>query len=84
MGKKKKEKKKKEKIIYVDDNSTVVDMNVEGHPWYNKNPKPKKESSAKEKWSTFFNTMKTMVMPMLMTLGVMGILYLLILLFASI
>ena len=54
MGKKKKnEKKKKEKIIYVDDNSTIVDMNVEGHRWYNKNPQPKKESTAQEKWRTY-------------------------------
>ena len=82
----KKEKEKKEKITYIDDNSTISDMNVPGHRWYNKDRDklpPKKQSTAKEKAKTFFGTMKTMVIPMLMTLGILLVLYLLILLFAA-
>lgn len=80
----KKEKEKKEKITYIDDNSTISDMNVPGHRWYNKDRDklpPKKQSTAKEKAKTFFGTMKTMVIPMLMTLGILLALYLFILLF---
>ena len=83
MGKKKKEKKKKEKITYVDDNSTVVDMNVEGHRWYNKNKQPKKESTFKEKWNTYISTVKLMLVPLAITLGIMLVIYLIVLLLAK-
>lgn len=83
MGKKKKKQEKKEKIVYIDDNSTVVDMNVDGHRWYNKNKQPKKESTFKEKWKTYISTVKLMLVPLAITLGIMLVMYVLVLLLAK-
>ena len=74
-------KKKKEKIIYYDDNSTIIDMssvNKKGEK--QAPPPPRVKSTAREKWSTYWNSMKMMFLPMCMVLAVIGILYILIML----
>lgn len=69
----KQKKPKKEKIRYVDDGSTVVDM----RPLEDANRRPgqkPRESGAKgtlrEQMRTYFAAVKLMLVPMLVTLGI--------------
>lgn len=65
-------KEKKEKVVYYDDNSTIVDMSnvtAPGERRRDKNPKPR--STAKEKWHTYWSSVKRMIGPMLIVLAVM-------------
>jgi hypothetical protein len=74
----KKQKQKKEKIIYYDDNSPIADMSAVNRSGKKKPPlPPRKQSTAKEKWETYWMAVKTMFKPMLFVLGVLGVLYLL-------
>ena len=72
----KKNKENKDKITYVDDNSTIADMSGTRRG----NPNKKKNSTSKEKRQTFFNTMKQMVLPMIITLTIFTLAFLLLLL----
>ena len=83
--KRNKKKEKKEKVVYYDDNSTISDMSgVRGAfnpilPESSKkcdNNKPKAPSRFKDKWNTYFSTVKTMLVPMFVVLGILLILYL--------
>ncbi len=87
--KRNKNKEKKEKVVYYDDNSTISDMsNVQGAfnpilPKKNGNQgnksqgsKPKAPSRFKDKWNTYFTTVKMMLIPMFVVLGILLILYL--------
>ena len=74
----KQEKKKKEKIIYYDDNSTIVDMTSVNKKGEKKAPPPPRvPSTAREKWNTYWNAVKSMVIPMFIALGILGVFYLL-------
>jgi hypothetical protein len=78
-------KKKKEKIIYYDDGSTIADMSaVGGMGRRAPQDKPKREkrvgSTFREKWTTYWNTVKMMVFPMLVVLLILSVLFLLMLL----
>ena len=76
----KKQKKKKEKIIYYDDNSPIADMSAVNRSGKKKAPPPpRKQSTAREKWQTYWATVKIMFKPMLCVLGVLAILYILML-----
>ena len=67
-------KKKKEKIIYVDDGRTVADMsNVPGtrlsrDAW-------RTNSTAKEKWQTYWDAVKRMFGPMMIVICGICIIY---------
>ena len=68
------EKKVEQKIVYIDDNSTIADMSgVRGK----KSDKPK--TSGREKVQTFFTVMKKMILPMLVTLVVITVGYIILL-----
>ena len=74
-------KKKKEKIVYYDDNSPIADMSAVNRSGKKKPPPPpRRQSTAKEKWQTYWTAVKTMFVPMLFVLGVLAGLYLLMLL----
>lgn len=73
----KKNKNKKDNITYVDDNSTIADMSGTRR---GNNLNKKKNSTSKEKRQTFFSTMKQMVLPMLVTLTIFTLAFLLLLL----
>ena len=80
-------KKKKEKVIWYDDNSTISDMSDVGRGGAKKNKEPshtppKKYSTAKEKWDTYWSAVKMMFLPMCIALIVIFILYLLLMLIA--
>lgn len=67
-------KKKKEKITYIDDGRTLADMsNVPGSR-LNKDAW-KSNSTAKEKWETYWNAVKRMFLPMLATIGALVVIY---------
>lgn len=71
-----KQKKKKEKITYIDDGSTIYDMSALGN-----RRSGGKKGSAKEQFATYMKAVKQMIIPMLVTMGIItlvfGILYLL-------
>ena len=75
----KKAKKKKEKIIYYDDNSTIVDMssvNRKGEP---KKPQPaRRQSTARQKWETYWGAVKRMFVPMLVVMVAICVIYMII------
>lgn len=85
-------KKKKEKIIYYDDNSTIADMsNVKRKSERTQPPQAgdpslkrvKPYSTAGDKWRTYFSAVKMMFIPMLVVLGIIGILYVIMMLLAG-
>jgi len=71
---------KKNKVTYVDDGRTIADMSGIGGPRLHRNPNAPR-SSGKDKWDTYWNAVKMMFVPMLVTLAVIclafGIAYLL-------
>ncbi len=77
-----KNKKKKEKIIYVDDGSTIADMSgVDGKKASKNQPKKEKTSyrgGFRDQFKTFTDAQKAMLMPMLVTLLIIAIAFLLV------
>lgn len=74
----KKQKKQKEKIVYYDDNSPIADMSAVNKSGKRQPPPPPRvQSTAREKWNTYWGAVKRMFLPMLFVLGIIGILYLL-------
>lgn len=75
--KEKKQKEKKEKIIYIDDGSTVVDMDVEGFPWHGRG-KRKKDADRprfREKLAMVFGAYRAYFPYLLVMLFTLGILF---------
>lgn len=78
-------KKKREKVIYVDDGRTIADMSA--LPSRKKSftdaakRSPASGSTWRDKWATYFRSVKYMLLPMLLTLVIIaaafGLLYLL-------
>ena len=68
-------KKKKEKVVYVDDGRTIADMsNVKGgaSKYFSNTPS---YSTGKEKWTTFFDAFRMMLLPTLVFAGGIAVLY---------
>ena len=75
MSEKGQEKKKKEKVVYVDDGRTIADMsNVKGgaSKYFSSTPS---YSTGKEKWTTFFDAFRMMLLPTLVFGGAIALLY---------
>lgn len=70
-------KNNKKKITYIDDGRTIADMSGLD----SSKGKKKEKSSIKTQWQTYWDTVKMMFIPMLITLGIIavafGILYIL-------
>ena len=79
MGKKKKDT---EKVVYYDDNSTIADMSNVTRLGQRKpkeqSPYPRRKSTFKEKWRTYWSAVKMMLFPTLIALLALGIVYLII------
>lgn len=72
----KKKKKQKQKVTYYDDNSTVVDMSSANRKGVKREPPPPKpNSTAKDKWKTYWNAVKMMIKPMLIVIMILCALY---------
>ena len=72
-------KKKKPKTVYYDDGRSIVDMSsINGR---GKDPEGLVRSGWREKWRTYFQSVKMMLLPMLVVLGLVciafGLLYVL-------
>lgn len=73
---KKKRKEKKKKPKFVDDGHTVVDMNIEGTPWYrgkNYDPQNTPKLTRKERMAVFKGAFLAMLKPLLCVLCGFGI-----------
>lgn len=72
-------KKKKEKIRYVDDGRTIADMSAlngkkPGSGRKNAvNSSSSHRSSFRDQWETYFGAVKLMFLPMLATLGILAV-----------
>jgi hypothetical protein len=77
-------KKKKEKIIYIDDGSTISDMSGIGRGKGSERPTRagrdpgllRPRASFKEQRDTYFAAVKMMILPMLVTIGIISIAFL--------
>ena len=72
-------KKKKPKTVYYDDGRSIADMSsINGR---GKDPEGLVRSGWREKWRTYFQSVKMMLLPMLVVLGLVciafGLLYVL-------
>ena len=66
---------KKEKITYIDDGRTLADMSgVTGGRLGRRNPNAPRPA-AKDVWSTYWNAVKMMFLPMLATIGAICIIF---------
>ena len=71
-----KPKKKKEKIVYVDDGRTIADMSgVQGGASKYFRDNGPSYSSFKDKWTTFFDAFRMMLLPTLVVGGAMALLF---------
>ena len=76
-------KKKKEKVIYYDDGSTISDMSRVNRK---SEPRPQNQQNnradgmrtvrATSKWKTYWQTVRMMIVPMLIVLGVLCVVFL--------
>ena len=88
MSKKNKKKEKKEKIVYIDDGSTISDMTGVGRGGLRKETKERPtragrdpgllrpRATFKEQRDTYFAAVKMMILPMLVTIGIISIAFL--------
>ncbi len=68
-----KEKKPKEKITYIDDGRTIADMSDVGRgmPRFGQGS----TSSFKEKWTTYWDAVRMMLIPMLVVVAAILVIY---------
>lgn len=76
-------KEKKEKVIYYDDGSTISDMSSVTRTGQPKQPKKQEEKPSfipqtkpTSKWKTYWQAVRTMVVPMFIVLAILGVLFL--------
>ena len=74
-------KKEKKKVVYVDDGSRIADMSQLDN--YGMTRRGGGNSTFKEKMQTYFRTVKLMIVPMLVTIGIITAAYLLLYLLLS-
>lgn len=70
-----KKKKKKEKIKYIDDGRTIADMSAFSKGGKNKDGFVRPPSTFKDKWKTYWSAVKSMLVPMFITLGIITVLF---------
>lgn len=71
----KKQKQKKEKPVYIDDGRTIADMSGVDRgasKYFSDTPS---YSTGKEKWTTFFDAFRMMLLPTLVFGGALALLY---------
>ena len=85
---KKDKKKKKEKIVYIDDGSTISDMSGVGRGGLRKDAQERPtragcdprllrpRATLREQTATYFAAVKMMLLPMLVTIGIISIAFL--------
>ena len=76
-------KKKSKKNVYIDDGRTIVDMSAFGGSSKNANRGVPVGSGFKDKMRTYFESVKLMLLPMLLVLGLIAIAFLILYLLLS-
>ena len=76
-------KKKRKKNVYIDDGRTIVDMSAFGGSSKNPNRGVPVGSGFKDKMRTYFESVKLMLLPMLLVLGLIAIAFLILYLLLS-
>ena len=66
-------KNKKEKITYIDDGRTLADMSGISSPGMGRRLGPRPKFT--EVWKTYWNAVKLMFLPMLVTIGALCLLF---------
>ena len=79
--KKEKNKKEKSKIVYVDDGSRIADMSQLRGPGFKASGR---RSTFREQLATYLSTVKLMIMPMFITIGIITAAFLLLYILLSI
>ena len=81
MPEKERKKPKKEKIVYIDDGSTVADMsNLDESRrllFKKKDPDERQRPKVIEHFKTYFQSVKVMILPMLVVIGLISVVFLL-------
>ena len=78
---KEKGKKKKEKVVYVDDGSTIADMSAIGGRSSEKKRADRNQqyrAPLKDQFKTFTDAQRAMLLPMLVTLGIIALAFLIV------
>ena len=75
-----KKKKKKEKVTYIDDGRTLYEMSGTSKPGVflggkNDNKNKKSKSTRREEFNTFVTTMRHMILPMFVVMGIITFAY---------
>ena len=77
-------KKKKDKVIYYDDGMTICDMSRVNKKGEKQDPPPpRRQSTASEKWKTYWTAVQQMLLPMAIVLCILGALYFLIMIISG-
>ena len=77
------QKKKDNKTVYIDDGRTIVDMSAFGGSSKKPNNRGPIGSGFKDKMRTYFESVKLMLLPMLLVLGLIAIAFLILYLLLS-
>jgi len=80
-------KPKKERPVYYDDGRSLADMSAldraQGRTPKEERPAPRPRASFREQLSTYFAAVRMMILPMLVTMGIIALAFLLIWLWAK-
>ena len=69
-------KKKKEKVKYIDDGRSLADMSAfRGGQKTDDKGLVRPPSTAKDKWNTYWSAVRSMLIPMFITLGVITVIF---------
>lgn len=74
-----KKKQKKEKVTYIDDGRTIADMSAFSNKRKMDTGKDnflRPQSTFGDRWKTYWSAVKSMLVPMFITLGVLTVLFL--------
>ena len=67
-------KKKKDKVTYIDDGRTIADMSAFS-PKRKNSAEPQLPSTFKDRWKTYWSAVRSMLVPMFITLGILTVLF---------
>ncbi len=70
-----KKKKKKEKVKYIDDGRTIADMSAFSKGKSKKDGFVTPPSTFKDRWNTYWSAVKSMLVPMFITLGILTVIF---------
>ena len=67
--------KKKEKVTYIDDGRSLADMSGVSRSWMSSRNPGKPRVRFKDAWTTYWNAVRLMFLPMLAVIGALVVIY---------